>query len=253
MKAQKWAMSQTTANAPNILAERIDMARRELSLSKRQVALAGGSEYAVRDIERGQKPSAERLALIARKLEVSVEWLLGQTDDRAAQPIRSEVTLSDRKFDFRGAPNSRDIPVLGTGHCALLQIGRNGDMVEVEETLFEPTETIRYVTRPPSLAGSKDAYAIYFQGDSMEPRFQPGEMAVADPSRPPHIGDDVIVQLFAEDMPEEIRSILVKRLVRRSTSYVELAQFNPALTFRVPMERVARMHRIVPPGELLGG
>jgi phage repressor protein C with HTH and peptisase S24 domain len=38
--------------------------------------------------------------------------------------------------------------------------------------------------------------------------------------------------------------VLIKRLVRRSAHFVELAQFNPPMTFRVPSERVAAIHRV---------
>jgi phage repressor protein C with HTH and peptisase S24 domain len=38
--------------------------------------------------------------------------------------------------------------------------------------------------------------------------------------------------------------VLVKELVRRGAQYVELKQFNPELTFRVPAERVAAIHRV---------
>jgi phage repressor protein C with HTH and peptisase S24 domain len=107
-----------------------------------------------------------------------------------------------------------------------------------------------YLGRPPSLADDPDAYAVEIVGDSMAPRFEPGERAFVSPRAPVRPGDDVVVQLNANGDPEhsdiagQVTEVLIKRLVRRTAKFVELRQFNPDLTFQVPIDRVWRIHRV---------
>ena len=42
---------------------------------------------------------------------------------------------------------------------------------------------------------------------------------------------------------------MIKELVRRTGSHVELRQFNPDVTFRVPASEIAAIHKVM--GELL--
>jgi phage repressor protein C with HTH and peptisase S24 domain len=58
-----------------------------------------------------------------------------------------------------------------------------------------------------------------------------------------------VVQLKGDDTEdqyeERITAVLIKRLVRRSASFVELRQFNPDTTFRVGSERIAAIHKVI--------
>jgi phage repressor protein C with HTH and peptisase S24 domain len=79
----------------------------------------------------------------------------------------------------------------------------------------------------------------------MSPRFEPGQRVAVSPREPVSIGDDVIVQLRgAEGDDERVKMVLVKRLVRRTPSFIELRQFNPDTTFRVEAKRVAALHKV---------
>lgn len=141
--------------------------------------------------------------------------------------------------------DTKPVPLLGSA------FGGNWDNLEdVEMIELRLAEVLDYLARPPSLADDSEAYAVEIVGDSMAPRFEPGEMVFVSPKAPVRIGDDVIVQLRAEGNPEEsdfagqITEILIKRLVKRGPDYVELRQFNPDKTFRVPASRVRRIHRV---------
>lgn len=78
----------------------------------------------------------------------------------------------------------------------------------------------------------------------MAPRFEPGERAFVSPKAAVRPGDDVIVQLTdpngAGDLADAVTDVLIKRLVRRTASFIELRQFNPDNTFEVPLDRIAR-------------
>lgn len=150
-------------------------------------------------------------------------------------------------------PRTRDIPVFGTALAADLEFDDVGTGQLVEQTVFEMGEVIAYARRPAGIYPEADAYALYVSGSSMEPRYRPGDPIFVDAKRPPAIGDDVIVQLNAQvDGEPEIVAGLIKTLVRRTGSYLELEQYHPELRFRVPMSRVTRLHRVVPTKELFG-
>ncbi|WP_267433816.1 XRE family transcriptional regulator [Sphingomonas sp. GM_Shp_1] len=161
-------------------------------------------------------------------------------------PVPTEVAPIDQPMPtLRGAP--RDLPVFGTALGADLKFPDGDGEVEVEQTLLTLTEAITYVRRPPAMEGMNKAYALFVVGSSMEPRYRPGEPVFIDPVRPPQIGDDVIIQLFRrnDDGEGEVVASLVKTLRRRTAHFIELEQYEPRLTFKVPNSQIAHLHRII--------
>lgn len=237
-----------------ILLERIDRRLAELDRSRYWLSKAvtdGRSAGVITDLARKRfLPAEPRLNRMAEQLGVSVDWLMGRTDNPA--PVMSEVTVSDRALPWRGPePELPGIPLVGTGDCAELTVETAaGGQVEIERNSFDPDFHVRMIARPPALRGAQDLYAIYFHGTSMSPRFEPGEIGIVDPRRPAGPGDDVVVQLRAEG-DDAVVSVLVKRLVRRGGGRLTLRQFNPDLEFDLPLNLVAAVHRIVPQTEML--
>lgn len=148
-----------------------------------------------------------------------------------------------------------DIPIYGTALAGNLRAESSDGTkrVNVEQAELNATEVLGYRRRPSALQGQDAVYGIYVAGMSMFPRFSDGEPALVDPKRPPRIGDDVVVQLKSPDehQGERIDRVLIKRLSRRNTDFIELEQFNPALTFRVATGQVASIHRIITLDDLL--
>lgn len=239
-----------------ILPRRLQEALDRTGKSKRAVSLAIGAHAGyVRDLldpERFNVPAATRLNALARELGVSSDYLTGETNN--PEPVLSEVSIADRRIDWRGPqPDLPPIPLVGTGDCAIIEFAdETGGMLEVERCSFDADHTVRMIARPPALQGARDLYAIYFHGESMMPRFEPGEVGIVDPRRPAGPGDYVLVQLNNGE-EDHVTSVLVKRLVRASARELVLEQFNPPATFTVPRSRVARFHRILPQTELLFG
>lgn len=238
-----------------ILRERLGEAIEKSSFSPRSLSLAIGANHSyVSQIldGRGGMPSAARVASLARALEVSSDWLTGAS--ATPDPIVSEVGVSDKHIDWRG-PDRADpgIPLVGTGDCADLEVCDESDnLIRVERSSFDPEHHVRMLQRPPALRGQTDLYAIYFHGESMEPRFEAGEVGIVDPRRPVRNGDYVLVQLNTGDS-DDVVSVLAKRLVRQNAREIVLEQFNPAVTFTVPKSKVTRVHRILQQTELLFG
>lgn len=146
----------------------------------------------------------------------------------------------------------RDLPVYGTS----LGAPRDFDGKAIEQTMLNSGNVIAYLPRPTVLNGQAHAYGLYVQGSSMAPRFEDGETIFAthaEHSRPPRIGDDVVVYIrdIDDDDGHRASAALVKRLVRRTATYIELEQFSPAITFRIDAAMVLRMDRVIPWSELL--
>jgi phage repressor protein C with HTH and peptisase S24 domain len=181
-------------------------------------------------------------------------------EDTGSPPIRreevtslSQVSLAEVRPNDTPLANymqlSRDVPVYGT---AMGTYRTGGEGQEVEQAFLDPSDIIDHFTRPPGYANRTGLYGLYVVGPSMEPRWESGDPLYVDPKRPPAIGDDVVVYLMQTAGEEhELEAVLLKRLARRSGSFVELEQFNPALTFRVETRRIKAIHRVIPRRELL--
>jgi phage repressor protein C with HTH and peptisase S24 domain len=162
--------------------------------------------------------------------------------------IRSEVQQIDVADPNRAKYGQGRLPPIG-----LLGTAMGGEYrgEPVEMTELDLSEVVGHVERPLSLRDDSKAYALTIMGDSMWPRFRPGRRVIVSPKAPIAIGDDVIVQLLGEPDAEGHRRVvmvLIKELVRRSASFVELRQFNPDTTFRVEQSEIASIHKVA--GEL---
>ena len=240
------------------LAERLRDRIDSLGRKPRDVSMsATGKPDLVRDIFRLKRmPTAPIMQQLAAELGTTTEYLLGQTEN--PQQVLSEVAIADNRLDYmtRSASRSRPedtpgIPLVGTGDCADLEvIDDDGHDITIERSSFDADYQVRMIDRPPALRGARHAYAIYFQGSSMEPRFFAGEIGIVDPDRPAAPGDFVLVQLNNGE-EDHVVSVLVKRLIRQTSAYLELEQFNPATVFKIDKNKVARVHKIMPPTDLL--
>lgn len=156
--------------------------------------------------------------------------------------VRAEVSeFGDRPLEekFGNSPLPA-IPLVGSA------IGMKSFDPErdIELTELDMGDVLDHVARPASLARDNEAYALTIIGESMWPRFRAGRRIIVSPKAPVSIGDDVIVQLRGNG-EDRVTMVLVKELVRRSGSYIELRQFNPDVTFRVDADRVVKIHKVV--------
>lgn len=161
--------------------------------------------------------------------------------------VRSEVgEFGDRPFEEKYSSGSLPaIPVVGSA----IAVHAFDPELDIELTELDMAEVLDNVARPASLARDHEAYALTVVGDSMWPRFRPGRRVIVSPRSAVSIGDDVVVQLRGnhggDELRERVSTVLIKELVRRSASFIELRQYNPDVTFRVEAERVAAIHRVI--------
>ncbi len=230
------------------LRNRLDATGKSAHSVSKEIGTNAGYVRDLLDPEKTSIPSAARLIALATALGTTGDWLLGLADDQT--PLNSEAVFRDAPKDWR-SDEREGIPVLATGYCDDLQIADDGNAIQVERVQLELDQVVRYVHRPAYLRSAQDAYAIDLLGDSMEPVLPQGSVRLVDPRRAPAPGDDVVVQLTDGNGGNDIVTVLVKRFVRATSAYVELRQFNPDVTFRVPRTQVVRLHRIVSYDELL--
>lgn len=152
--------------------------------------------------------------------------------------------VADRPSGW-GAAQLPPLPLLATAMG-----GAWGDAdPEIELMDLWPARIVNRLARPASLASDGGSYAITIVGDSMWPRFRPGRRVAVSPTAPIAVGDDVLVKLKSDAAEQGKIPVLVKELVRRAGSKVELRQFNPPLTFQVEAGDIAAMEKVV--GELI--
>lgn len=126
----------------------------------------------------------------------------------------------------------RDLPVMGA-----VKGGSEG-------FYFNEGEPKEYVLRPASLAGASNGFALYVDGDSMEPRYFAGELVYVNPNRP--LTKHCFVAVEMKDGQG-----LIKQFLKRSDDTVVLRQFNPPKDLRLPAREVKQIYRIT--GSAEGG
>lgn len=109
-------------------------------------------------------------------------------------------------------------------------------------------KAIDYAERPPVLASVPDAYAVYVSGESMVPRYRPGETVFVHPGRPARRGDDVVVQVRASG-DDGVPHGFIKEYVSQTGSKLILRQYNPEKQIEIPAEDVVSIHLIVQSGK----
>ncbi|MBI3678031.1 MAG: helix-turn-helix transcriptional regulator [Proteobacteria bacterium] len=144
-------------------------------------------------------------------------------------------TLHQASEPARAYRSGDSIPVFGTAE------GGGDGVVEWNG------EVIELVPRPPFLADVKDAYALYVVGESMVPRYNPGELIYVHPKRPVSPGGYGVFQIRVEG--HTAPRALIKQLVRRTSHTIVLAQFNPKKELEIKASSLIAMHRIVGSGE----
>jgi phage repressor protein C with HTH and peptisase S24 domain len=157
-----------------------------------------------------------------------------------------------RQLPFMRDDEPRDVPVLGTAMGTDFEVNLDGHMVFSEVTELDLGEITDHAPRPPALRGRMEVYALIVSGESMSPRHRQGDGVYVDPKAQPRVGDDVVLYLRKpEGDGERVYSVLIKELVRSTSSFVELYQHTPNLTFTVTRSDIFAIHRVIPWRELM--
>jgi phage repressor protein C with HTH and peptisase S24 domain len=235
---------------PNFLAAH----REAAGLADHELAEAiGTSQPQINRLENGKrKLTVEWLEKIARALNKKVEDLLKAPIDAPGNVNETfritptEVAISENE-KLRSTPNAglieeplqksrRRIDVLGRAAG-----GREGKFILNGDRIDQ-------IYAPPSVEAASNPYAVYIFGTSMVPRYEDGEMVIANPDLPYRKDDYVVVQLLTDE--ENVYECYVKRFVSFGRELV-LFQWNPPKghdsIMRFPASRVHSVHKLVGP------
>lgn len=228
------------------------MAVKPVGLSRNAWAVrAGVNRNIFNDIKRRGAADRDTLEKLLEAIGLTeAQFEAGQKAEHHEPPPKA---LRAPVLAFRGKDRPRDVPIVGTAECAEMDFDGDAAAVTVETMEMDLDHVVDYARRPATLDNRREVYAIYFRGHSLSPRYEPGELAYVDPVRPPSMLDYVIIQLRRPDEHDGERTFvaMAKRLVRQSASFIELQQFDPPATFRVPRSEVKHMHRVIPWDELV--
>ncbi|KFX07255.1 hypothetical protein KP22_03960 [Pectobacterium betavasculorum] len=168
-------------NKYETLGERLLARREELGMTQETLAdKAGVTRMAISKIELGatQKPRADNLFSLAKALKVNPNWLVSGKGDK-------ELVMPDLVVD-----NATPVDVL-TREVPLISWVQAGSFTEA--TLL-PREDYAYYPCP--VKCSQHSFALKIEGESMLPRFEPGDIIYVDPELiDPPSGKYVIARL----------------------------------------------------------
>lgn len=245
------------------MAERIRQARERKGWSQAKLAeVVGVSQPTVTAWE---KPDAHGVRRdnrdrLAAALDVDPEWIEYGTGRGPPDQEPGKLAEDGRRRAAAGEPNEpiivarpvelpplytmkRDVPVYGVA-------AGNGDPAGGDFQL-EVGLIVDFAPRPPGITSTRDAYALYVTGDSMEPKFEHGEMVYVAASKPVRPSDYVIICLKGRG-PGDPERCFIKRLLRRHSDRIEVRQFNPEKTMTFPLAEITRIHRVLTTADLFG-
>ena len=234
-----------------MLIDRINQRLKETGKAAQRVSLeATGAKETLRKILDGttRSPRIDTIQKLAIALQTTPEWLLGASEQRHADGNGIDgLAAEETTGTLKAAPEfpqrhtmPLDVPVMGTAAGSLLR-----GAFQLEGGIVD------YVRRPPALTGTRDIYALYVEGSSMEPQYFPGDLIYVSPHKPARLGDIVVVQCRNGEYATHEATLGIYR--RKSTEGIVIAKRNPAGTeVTIVHAHIKAIHRVYTTNELFG-
>jgi len=205
------------------LSARLREARREAGLSQARLAkLADLTQPTLSSLENGESKGSSRTAQIAAVLGVNALWLAQGEGPKylkkASTAVKSELETLGRTLS-----PSQTVKVVGE-----IMGGSEGYL---EESL---TSDNLYI-----LAHTRDlqAYAVRVRGDSMRPRYRPGEYLLIEPSYESRPGEDVAICL------KDGRKMLKELIIMHPTE-IEVLSVSDGQRLTISRKEINSIHRV---------
>lgn len=209
----------------------IRVLRQAKRLTMQQLAdVIGVDASRINKIEKSQiNVTQDKAIAIARALDVPLDELFRTAADEAKAGIGSET---------QGMPRDQ-IGILGIAAGSF-----DSGAVQITEG------PVDYLPRPKALENARGIYGLYVSGASMQPMFRHGTIILANPYKPPKVGDAVVVQERFEET-ESIRAS-IGILDSQNGDIIKLMKLNPVGFIEIKRQYMLAMHKIVDYGELIG-
>ena len=188
-----------------MIGERLKQLRKEHGYTQRQLAQKlQVDQTAVSYWEQGKtNPDMERQIALADLFSVSVDYLWGR-EARSSSP--AEGWLSKRAVPAEPGNGEVMVPILGSVRAG------TGGLAEQQIIGYEPAPA-RY------LSGGQRCFWLEVEGDSMQPRIEPGDMILVQ-ARPSIDSGDLAV-VTVDDDEGVVKKVFYGR------DWIELRSFNP--------------------------
>ncbi len=178
--------------------------RDALGMSQEELAAqAGTSQGTIDKIENDRSLRSKFLPAVFNVLGLPLELLTNDAAKQAAQAIVPRDSL------VGGA----DLPIYTAVRAGA-----------IDDSILVSPDPIDYVKRPEPLARATKGYGLYVIGDSMEPAFRQGDLALVHPNVPPKAGDEVVVCSIDTDGEHYA---VIKLLTKVTADKWHLRQYNP--------------------------
>lgn len=186
-------------------------AREAKGLTQAQLAKRVGYSLAVyQDIEDGRSGMGEKMAAkVAEVLGLDVSELTNGSDHPPSRDGMRGTFGAKPDVDLPPGMTAKYVPLLSMAQC--------GGMMAYDDTAYTHDGFLAFSPKDPR------AFAVTLAGDSMVPRFEPGDVAIVYPSKPPRNGGVVIARLN-----EEHGGDVMMKLYQASGDSVTLSSYNPA-------------------------
>ncbi len=218
---------------------------------------AGKGPSEVADAIGTNRQNVTRWSKGQRKL--TVDWarkiapVLGTTPERlllnTGAPPRTQVIrpAGPEATELEPAANAPTLSQLGDFDVEVRGISVGG----TDDEFYFNGEVIDHIRRPPGIRRARNVFALNVSGDSMMPRYEPGEPIYCQKTNPVP-GDYVVVELYPEDGGDQAGKSFLKQLVRRTGLRVICKQFNPPKEVEFDAGEVKEIYRVLKPRDLLG-
>ncbi len=235
------------SNQIKALGKVLRLARKARSMSLKEVgAAAGTSPQAVGQWERGENgPSMSKLIAVCKLLDIDADAAMrGEFEFPPTKPTAKLIRPA--------GPERSEVEKVAEGWPDLGDdwIDVRGVTVGGDDSYFYFGDVIDQVRRPPGIKNAKNVAALNVAGESMIPRYFPGELIYVQ-QREPAPGDHVVVEMYAETEDEAPKSFL-KVLRRRTGRRLHCEQYNPAIDIEFDAGEVKTVWRVLTLRDLLG-
>lgn len=231
-----------------------------LDIRNAQLTYSGMSNPLLRELRETRNWSQQKLADEVSRTGPPC----GQPDIARLESGKKKMTMDwmvrlGRALDvdpkvFLDAPGGKDTPVLrlpggdvaiGPRSTPAINPRDGRDMIPVrsavrggDQEMFLHDGPIDWVPRPYSLLNVREPYALYMVGESMLPRFRPGQRLYVNPHRP-------IIAGYGAVVTKTNNAVMVKEYVRKTNAALHLRQYNPDEPIEIDLADVVEIHTVV--------
>ncbi|MFK5980842.1 MAG: S24 family peptidase [Rhizobiaceae bacterium] len=179
------------------------------------------------------QPKFFELLKLAEAADHDVKYLLSGTEFTSVSETETGPELVDQPEQL-----PVDIPIYGTAAGSI-----SGSVAIL-------SDVIDWVARPAGLKNAQHSYALYVSGNSMQPKYSPGDIIFLHPGRPPKSGDIVVVQTQNHDGADVIS--FVKEYIKPTDDGILTRQYNKPVDIEFKTNTIKAIHRVMTTNELLG-